>query len=109
MTIKKKKPLPECKDRYFEPAADGFGGVIKGVKIPCCPLTRTYGNINCFAILGAGKCPHKLDYPRDTPSFDTRDFKASPLLKRMIEEENIAVEKDNEMLAYLNEIDPLDD
>ena len=109
MTIKKRPPLPECKDRFFEPAADGYGGVIRGVKIPCCPLTTVHpGNMNCRTILRKGKCPHKFDYPRDPPPFDPADFKASPWLKRMIEEEDRAVEEDNKMLAYLNEIDPLD-
>ena len=111
MTTKKKNPpLPECKDRLFHPAANGYGGVIRGVEIPSCPLTTVHhGNMNCRTILRKGKCPHKYDYPRDPPPFDTRDFKPSPWLKRLIEEEDIAMKEDNEMLAYLNEIDPLDD
>lgn len=109
MAIKKNKPLPECEDRFFDPAASGYGGIIKGVMIPCCPLTTVYsGNRNCRTILRKGKCPHKFDYPRDPPPFDTADFKASPWLIRQIEEENAAIKRDNEMLDYLNEIDPLD-
>jgi len=106
--IKKKKPLPECKDRYFEPASNGYGGIIKDVMTPCCPLKSTSGDINCYAVLGAGKCPHHYDYPRDPPPFDPANFKASPWLIRQIEEEEKEVQRDNEMLAYLSEIDPLE-
>ncbi|MCK4666820.1 hypothetical protein KAU33_08725 [Candidatus Dependentiae bacterium] len=110
MTIEKRPPLPKCEDRFFDSAADGYGGVIRGVRIPCCPLTSVHhGNMNCRTILRKGKCPHNFDYPRDPPPFDPWDYKLSPRLKRQIEEEDRAVEKDNEMLAYLDEIDPLDD
>ena len=109
MTIEESEPLPECKDRFFEPASNGYGGIIKDVMIPCCPLMTVHpGNMNCRTILGKGKCPHNFDYPRDPPPFDPWSYKPSPWILRLIEEDERMMREDNEILAYLNEIDPLD-
>ncbi len=100
--------LPQCKDRIYKPPSNGYGGAIRNVTIPCCSITTIHpGNMNCKHILARGKCPHNYKYPFKPPYCDISNIQIDSKTKKMIKENDKLSNENDEMLDYLNEIDPL--
>ncbi len=94
--------LPQCKDRIYKHPSNGYGGAIRNVTIPCCSITTIHpGNINCKHILERGKCPHNYKYHFKPPYCDISNT------KEMTKENDKQSNENDEMLDYLNEIDPI--